>query len=104
MFSAPVFLVIWGLVYSLLKAGRNAGDTLKWVLITGVCMAVAAWGVFTGFFRHVDREIFRLIIVAPFSGAIAIFISYPGIKKACHTRDTNNTLSENGDAKKMAAH
>lgn len=104
VFSAPIFLVLWGIIYAMLKGKRNADYILKWLLIAGVSMAVAAWGVFTGFFRHVDSEIFRLIIVAPLSGTIGIFISYPGLKKACLASYKNKVFPENFDAEQMISH
>jgi len=103
IFSAPIFLVIWGILYSLLKRGSNARYILKWLLIAGPGMAVAAWVVIAGSFHFLDSEILRLVIVAPLAGAIAVYAGYSNIKKACIARDGEKALAESFHTKQPSA-
>ncbi len=97
LFSVPIFLVLWVMVYSLLKGGRNASYILKWLLVAGIGMAIAAWAFFTGSFRFMDSETMGLVIAAPLSGVIAIYAGYANIKKACVVRDEEKNLQQGFD-------
>lgn len=94
MFSAPIFLVICGMLYGFLKRGSNAPYILKWLLIAGICLAVAAWAILAGSFRLLDNEMIRLVMAAPISGAIAVYAGYANIKKACTARDEEKKSGE----------
>ena len=98
LFSAPIFLVLWVILYRLLKKGSQAASIVKWLLITGIGMSIIAWALFTGSFRLMDNELLRMVIVAPLSGAIAIAACYANIKKACRARDGEQQLTEELDA------
>ena len=98
MFSAPVFLVMWGMICGFLKRGSHAPYILKWLLIAGISMAVAAWVVFAGSFHFFDSEILRLVMVGPLSGAIAVYAGYSNIKNACMARDEEKALVKSFDA------
>ena len=94
MFSAPIFLVIWGMLYGFLIRGRNAPYILKWLLIAGTGMAIVAWVVFAKSFHFLDSEILRLMIVAALSGAVAVYAGYSNIKNACLAGEGEKALME----------
>lgn len=94
IFSAPVFLILWSIIYKLLQTERTAGFILRFLLLAGTGLAVASWIIFAAIFHFYEAGTFGLAIVAPLSGAVAICISYPNIKKACHARDANKMLIE----------
>lgn len=98
LFSIPVLLILWCIIYNLLQAGRPAGYILKFTLLTGVGLAVATWVIFALLFQFFEADMIRLALAAPLSGAIAICISYPNIKKAANAMDANKVSTETFDA------
>jgi hypothetical protein len=86
IFSFPVFLIVWKILYHLFKKKYSHTEVLAGLLVLAIVMATLAYGLFSLIFP-MGRDGTSLLFMAIISGCTGVVLSYGNIRKYCDKRD-----------------
>ena len=94
IFSFPIFLIIWKILYQLFKKGYSYSEVFWGLMLAGGILAALAYGVFAVLFNMAPFDGASLAILAIVSGCTGIVLSQGSIKKYCSKKDEEEVAIE----------
>ncbi len=86
IFSFPVFLVVWKMLYHFFKKGYSHTEVFAGLLVVAIVLAALAFGAFSLIFP-IGSDGVPLLLMAVISGCTGVVLSYSNIRKFCEKRD-----------------
>ncbi|MES2772624.1 MAG: hypothetical protein V4722_00475 [Bacteroidota bacterium] len=94
IFSFPVFVIIWIVLYFLFKRRYSCKEVFTALLIAGCILAAVAYVLFSFIFLRGGIDGRALAGMAIVSGATGIMLSHGNIKRYCTKREEQETVIE----------